>query len=74
MQPGISIRETILTKPIYFGQKDLSSTGEGFEKDLVEKLVGEKLGDIRARIETQRQKVTEAVDNLKRLSMTEEKK
>lgn len=74
VQPGISIRETILNKPIYFGQKDLSSTGEGFEKDLVEKLVGEKLRDIRARIESQRQKVTEAVDNLKRLSMTEEKK
>ena len=40
----------------------------------MEKLVGEKLRDIRARIESQRQKVTEAVDNLKRLSMTEEKK
>ena len=74
VQPGISILETILNKPIYFGQKDLSSTGEGFEKDLVEKLVGEKLREIRARIEAQRQKVVEAVENLKRLSMTEEKK
>ena len=74
VQPGISIRETIINKPIYFGQKDLSSTGEGFEKDLVEKLVGEKLRDIRVRIDAQRQMVTEAVENLKRLSMTEEKK
>jgi hypothetical protein len=43
LRPGISIRETILYKPVYFGQKDLSSTGDGFEKDLVEKLIGERL-------------------------------
>ncbi len=42
-QPGISIRETIIKNPIYFGQKDLSSSAEGFEKDLVEKLVGDSL-------------------------------
>ena len=74
LQPGVSIRETILQKPIYFGQKDLSSTGEGFEKDLVEKLVREKLADIRTRIDAQRQKVSEAVNQLKKLSTTEEKK
>jgi len=74
LQPGVSIRETILQKPIYFGQKDLSSTGAGFEKDLVEKLVREKLADIRMRIDAQRQKVSEAVNQLKKLSTTEEKK
>ncbi|WP_457576248.1 TrlF family AAA-like ATPase [Desulfomarina sp.] len=74
LQPGISIRETILHKPIYFGQKDLSATGEGFEKDLVEKLVGEKLFGIRSRIEAQRRKVIELVGQLKKLSNTEEKK
>jgi len=74
LQPGISIRETILHKPIYFGQKDLSATGEGFEKDLVEKLVGEKLSEIRSRIEVQRQKVIELVDQLKKLADMAEKK
>ncbi|MFH1139782.1 MAG: AAA family ATPase [Pseudomonadota bacterium] len=74
LQPGISIRETVLHKPIYFGQKDLSSTGEGFEKDLVEKLVGEKLIGIRARISDQSQKVMEFVGQLKKLSNVEEKK
>jgi predicted ATPase len=74
IQPGISIRETILHKPIYFGQKDLSSTGEGFEKDLVEKLIGEKLSGIRSRIDVQRQKVSEVVDQWKKLSKTNEKK
>ncbi len=74
LQPGISIRETILHKPIYFGQKDLSSTGKGFEKDLVEKIVGEKLAGVRARIDGQRQKVAEFIAQLEKLSRTDEKK
>lgn len=74
LQPGISIRDTVIHKPIYFGQKDLSNSGEGFEKDLVEKLVGEKLHDIREKIDAQRQLVTDAVARLQQLSMTEEKK
>ncbi len=73
-QPGISIRETVIHKPIYFGQKDLSATGEGFEKDLVEKLVGEKLASIRHEIECQRQKVTNIVTRLLSLSSMREKK
>lgn len=32
VQPGVSVRETVLHQPIYFGQKDLSSTGAGFGK------------------------------------------
>jgi predicted ATPase len=74
LQPGISIRETILNKPIYFGQKDLSSTGEGFEKDLVEKIVGEKLSGIRASIDAQRRKVVESIEQLNKLSRIDEKK
>jgi len=64
LQPGVSIRETVLRKPIYFGQKDLSSTGEGFEKDLVDKLLGSKLDKVRHQVVQQKQKVTEAVDRL----------
>ncbi|RLC06869.1 MAG: histidinol-phosphatase, partial [Deltaproteobacteria bacterium] len=74
LRPGISIRETIVHQPVYFGQKDLSSTGEGFEKDLMEKLVGEKLVGIRSSIENQRQKVSEIVAQLKMLASTDEKK
>ncbi len=72
--PGVRIRETILNKPIYFGQKDLSSTGEGFEKDLVEKLVGEKLIDVRKRIEEQKQLVSDAVERLQKLANVDEQK
>lgn len=74
LQPGVSIRETILRRPIYFGQKDLSSTGEGFETDLVEKLVGEKLRVLRDEIESQRQRVREAAQHWLKLSTTAELK
>ena len=72
LQPGVSIRETVIHKPIYFGQKDLSSTGDGFEKDLVDKLLGSKLRDIRRRIDQQKRKVTEAVDRLLKISNVKE--
>ena len=68
LQPGINIRETVIHKPIYFGQKDLSNTGAGFEVDLVEKLVGEKLADIRHKIALQRQNVSETTRRLVKLS------
>ena len=74
LQPGVSIRETVLRRPIYFGQRDLSSTGEGFETDLVEKLVGEKLRTLRDEIETQRQRVREAATRWLKLSTSAEQK
>ena len=74
LQPGVSICETVLRQPIYFGQKDLSSTGDGFETDLVEKLVGEKLRPLRHRIETRRQLVREAVSRYVKLQTTAEQK
>ncbi|MCB1777192.1 MAG: histidinol-phosphatase [Candidatus Competibacteraceae bacterium] len=74
LQPGVSIRETVLRRPIYFGQKDLSSTGEGFETDLVEKLVGEKLRVLRDDIENQRQRVREAAQHWLKLGNSAELK
>lgn len=74
LQPGVSIRETVLRRPIYFGQKDLSSTGDGFETDLVEKLVGEKLRVLREKIKAQRQHVREAAQRWLKLSNTAELK
>jgi len=73
LQPGINIRETVIHKPIYFGQKDLSNTGQGFENDLVEKLVGEKLVDVRHVIAEQRQAVVEITRRLQKLSDVGEK-
>lgn len=67
LQPGVAIRKTVIHKPIYFGQKDLSSTGEGFEKDLVEKLMGERLQETRENIKTQKELVTGLVQRLSKL-------
>jgi len=33
LQPGISIRETVLCKPLFFGQKEITAGDKGSEKD-----------------------------------------
>lgn len=63
-RPGVSIRETVITKPLYFGQKDLSAAGKGFGNDLVEKLVGEDLKPVRHKIGEKAVKLKTAVENL----------
>lgn len=50
LHTGIAIRETVISKPLYFGQKDLSAAGSGFGHDLVEKLVGDQLKPLRQKI------------------------
>jgi chromosome segregation protein len=62
LRPGVNIRETIICKPLYFGQKDLSAAGKGFGQDLVEKLVGDALFGVRATITTRAKDVEEAVE------------
>ena len=74
LQPGLSIDSTIIHKPLYFGQKDLSATGEGFETDLVEKLVARQLTDVRRRIEEQKRRVLHKIETLQDLSDAEEKR
>ncbi len=71
LQPGVSIRETVLRGPIYFGQKELAA---GDAQDLVEKLTGEKLAPLRAQIEEQRQKVKDAVERFRRLKDSAQQK
>ncbi len=66
-QPGVSILETIVRNPVYFGQRDLSNTREGFEKDLVEKIAGEALAPLRQKIRQAQRRITEIVDNIREL-------
>jgi chromosome segregation protein len=51
LRPGVSIQETIIAKPLYFGQKDLAAAGQGFGHDLVEKLMGDSLKAVRQKIQ-----------------------
>lgn len=71
-QPNVSVQKTILRNPIYFGQKDLAASGEGFEKDLAEKFIGKNLQGIRTRVESQREKVQNAIETLNKFSQTDE--
>lgn len=64
LRPGVSIRETVVSKPLYFGQKDLSAAGKGFGSDLVEKLVGEDLKPVRVKIDQKIDALESAVDGL----------
>lgn len=73
-QPDVSVRETVVYNPLYFGQKDLAASGEGFEKDLVEKFIWKNLQTVRARIDSQRHTVRQVVDRLAKLSDTDERK
>lgn len=64
LQPGLSIRETVIRKPLYFGQKDLAAAGKGFGSDLVEKLVGEGLAPYRQKSAEHLSELERAIDSL----------
>lgn len=69
---GVALRETVLHKPVYFGQKDLSNTGAGFEHDLIEKLVGERLAAVRNKIREQNEVVLDRLREYRRLKTSGE--
>jgi predicted ATPase len=63
LRPGVSIKETIIAKPLYFGQKDLSAAGKGFGHDLVEKLMGDSLKTVRQKITKKAEELETTVQN-----------
>jgi chromosome segregation protein len=67
VRPGVRITETVLHRPLFFGQKELVSKGDELERSLVESLVGPRLDQARRAIAAQRQKVLDAVTALDRL-------
>lgn len=67
LRPGLLITETIVKKPLFFGQKELVPKGEGFERELIEKLLGARLDSVRREIAVQRQKVLDVLANLDKL-------
>jgi hypothetical protein len=72
LQYGITL-DAILQQPVYFGQKDLSSKNDGFEDDLVNKLIGRKLNDIQTEIDRKKREIQRIInewsglDNLSQL-------
>jgi len=72
IQPGVTIKDTVIKKPIYFGQKDLSASGEGFEKALVEKLLSGEFFQIRKLIDEKKQALQQVISNLQDLPEIDE--
>ncbi|MEY9121319.1 TrlF family AAA-like ATPase [Bradyrhizobium yuanmingense] len=64
LRPGVAVRETVVCKPLYFGQKDLSAAGKRFGQDIVEKLVGSSLKPVREKIGGLISELEQAVDHL----------
>lgn len=63
LRPGVSIKETIIAKPLYFGQKDLSAAGKGFGHDLIEKLMGDSLKTVRQNITDRSSELKTAIES-----------
>ncbi|GHT32275.1 hypothetical protein AGMMS49574_15470 [Bacteroidia bacterium] len=67
LQSGITL-DAILQQPIYFGQKDLSNKNPDFETDLVKKIIGGKLNDVKTKIGKQKQELQRVINELNGLS------
>lgn len=66
LRPGVSTQSAV-NKPLFFGQKELVPKGEGFERELVEKLLGARLDSTRREIAVQRQRVLDVLANMDKL-------
>jgi hypothetical protein len=59
--------DTVFSKPVYFGQKDLSNKHIDFEADLINKLIGNKLDVIKAEIAQKGSEINDLIANLRKL-------
>ena len=66
LRPGVSTQSAV-NKPLFFGQKELVHRGEGFEGDLIEKLLGARLDSTRREIAMQRKRVLDVLANMEKL-------
>ena len=66
LRPGVSTLSAV-NKPLFFGQKELVPKGDGFERELIEKLLGSRLDSTRRDIATQKQRVRDVLTNMDKL-------
>ncbi len=64
----------IFKVPVYFGQKDLSNKDINFEADLVKKLIGNRLEEIRSKINAKADDIEDIVNKFKKLENLEDLK
>ena len=66
LRPGVST-QSVVNKPLFFGQKELVPKGEGFERELMEKLLGARQDSTRREIVAQKQRVIDVLANMDKL-------
>jgi len=66
--------DTVFKKPVYFGQKDLSNKNIDFEADLVKKLIGNKLDNIKSKIDVKIAEIENIITASKKLDNIDELK
>jgi len=71
-QSGLSICETVLNNPLFFGQKELAASEQGSVKALIEKMLGAKCDEIRKQIADQGSKITNLLDKIHKIDNFEE--
>lgn len=59
--------DAVFKIPVYFGQKDLSNKDIDFEADLINKLIGSKLLNVKSRIESKKYEVSNIITEIKKL-------
>jgi len=65
---------SLLNKPLYFGQKDLSSYKDGYENDLINKFTGDKTEEINSKIDIKKQEIKSLLENIKKYDNLEDKR
>ncbi len=71
--PGITF-DAIIDKPVYFGQKDLSNKDADFESDLLHRLIGNKLNNLKKEIEQKNIEIKDIIFQLQKSKNLEEQK
>lgn len=66
--------DTVFKIPVYFGQKDLSNKHIDFEADLVKKLIGNKLENIKSKISKKITEIEDIISASKKLENLDELK
>lgn len=74
LKPGIKINETVLYRPLYFGQKELAGRSEHFDSSLIDKLIGDKLLEYRQSIGKKKLEIITDVEGLDKLKNLENEK
>ena len=64
---------SLLNKPLYFGQKDLSSYKDGYENDLINKFIGDKTKNIKSKIDMKKQEIKSLLENIKKYDNLDDK-